>query len=90
MKSIIEIHLIFADNIVARFTDLIPAYEFLVGHYAYLRASGIGETMLLEEDVLVGVLSSGLSTDDETFLNRQVALHQELQIRSNADDKIIQ
>ena len=90
MKSIIEIHLIFADNIVARFTDLIPAYEYLIGHYACLKVSAIDATMLDVEDILVGVLSSGLSTDDETFLNRQVALHQELQIRSNADDKIIQ
>ena len=90
IKNNIEIHLIFGDNIVARFTDIMEAYEFLIGHYACLKSNGIGETMLLREDVLLGVLSSGLSTEDETFINRQVALHKELQSGSNTDDKIIQ
>ena len=89
IKSNIEIHFIFADNLVARFLDLADAYEFLVGHFAHLKTS---EPMLYipREDVLLGVLSSGLSTEDETFLNRQVALNIEFQTRSNTDDKIIQ
>jgi len=87
IKNNIEIHFIFADNLVARFLDLADAYEFLVGHFAHLKSS---ESMLSREDVLLGVLSSGLSTEDETFINRQVALNREFQTRSSTDDKIIQ
>ena len=87
-KSNIEIHLIFADNLVARFLNLADAYEFLVGHFAHLKSRPIAT--MASEDVLLGVLSSGLSTEDETFINRQVALNIEFQTRSSTDDKSIQ
>ena len=86
MKSAIEIHLIFSDNVVVRFTDMKSAYHFLCAHYSFV----YDNDNIDREDVLLGVLSSGLPTDDETFINRQVTLNQELQKWSNTDDKIIQ
>lgn len=86
MKSAIEIHLIFSDNIVVRFTNVQECYHFLCAHYSFV----FDKDNIGREDVLLGVLSSGLSTEDETFINRQVTLNQEFQLRSSTDDKIIQ
>ena len=86
LKSNIEIHLIFSDNIVLRFTTVLECYHYLCAHYSYLYENA----NIDREDVLLGVLSSGLSTEDETFINRQVTLNQEFQTRSSIDDKIIQ
>ena len=86
LKSNIEIHLIFSDNIVVRFTTVKECYHFLCSHFSFV----FDKDNIGREDVLLGVLSSGLSTEDETFINRQVTLNQEFQTRSSTDDKIIQ
>ena len=86
IKNNIEIHLIFSDNIVLRFTTVLECYHYLCAHYSFLYE----DNNITREDFLLGVLSSGLPTDDETFINRQVTLNQELQKWSNTDDKIIQ
>ena len=86
IKNNIEIHLIFSDNVVIRFTTVQECYHYLCAHYSFLYQ----DNNITREDVLLGVLSSGLSTEDETFINRQVTLNQEFQTRSSTDDKIIQ
>ena len=83
----IEIHLIFANNRVKRFTDVIECIAFLTSHLCWITDA---DTIIEKEDVLLNVLSSGLTTEDETHINSQVAFNQKYQIRSNTDAKIIQ
>jgi|18_taG_2_1085343.scaffolds.fasta_scaffold64545_1 hypothetical protein len=83
----IEIHLIFANNRVKSFTDVIDCIAFLTSHLCFLTDTN---TIIKKEDVLLNVLSSGLTTEDETHINSQVAFNQKYQIRSNTDAKIIQ
>lgn len=84
MKSNIEIHFVFADGIVKRCTSVKEAYEFLLGHYAFIHS----DEPLDKDDFILTVLSSGLSADDETFINRQVSFNKEAQL-GVCDDKII-
>ena len=83
----IEIHLIFANNCVARFTDVIKCLAYLTSHLCYITDPN---TIIEKEDVLLSVLSSGLTTEDETYINSQVAFNQKHQTRSNTDVKTIQ
>jgi len=83
----IEIHLIFANNRVKRFTNVIKCITYLTSHLCYITKSN---TIIEKQDVLLNVLSSGLTTEDETHINSQVAFNQKYQIRSNTDAKIIQ
>ena len=84
MKSNIEIHFVFADGIVKRCTSVREAYEFLMGHYAFIGS----DEPLGKDDYILTVLSSGLSAEDETFINRQVSFNKEAQL-GVSDDKII-
>lgn len=84
MKNTIEIHLIFANNSVARFTEIPDCLRFLISHLSFLNDP---DTVVGKDDVLLSVLSSGLSTEDETHINWQVNLNKGYQIRSKADDK---
>ena len=83
----IEIHLIFANNRVIRFTDVIECIAYLTSHLCYITET---DTIIGKEDVLLNVLSSGLTTEDETYINSQVAFNQKHQTRSNTDVKTIQ
>lgn len=83
-KQEIEIHLVFANNSVARFTDLVDALSFLTSHLCWVTNE---DTVITKSDVLLKVLSSGLTTEDETHINSQVKLNQAYQIRSKPDDK---
>ncbi len=88
MKSNIEIHFVFADGIVKRCTSVREAYEFLLGHYAFIQHMEEDNEPLGKDDYILTVLSSGLSADDETFINRQVSFNKEAQL-GVSDDKII-
>ena len=88
MKSNIQIHFVFNDGIVKPCSSVKEAHEFLLGHYSHcLTVQEHGQTVE-PDDFILTVLSSGLSADDETFINRQVSFNQEIQM-GVCDDKII-
>lgn len=87
MKSKVKIHLVFADQDVMEFDSVVQAYEFLSGHAIWLGLKTSND-IIGKDEVVLTVLSSGLSADDEAFINRQVSLNQEI-IMGVCDDKII-
>ena len=87
MKSKIKIHLVFADQDVIEFDSVVQAYEFLSSHAIWLGLKTSND-IIGKDEIVLTVLSSGLSADDEAFINRQVSLNKEI-ILGVCDDKII-
>tara|TARA_B100001964_G_scaffold173839_1_gene191502 strand:- start:755 stop:1018 length:264 start_codon:yes stop_codon:yes gene_type:complete len=86
MKLNIEIHLVFADNSVRIFEDPIECIAFLTAHLCYVSET---DTIVEKQDVLLRVLSSGLSAEDETYINQAVAFNRKYIIGEKPDDKTI-
>ena len=88
MKSKIQIHFVFNDGAVVPRSSVKEAHEFLLGHYSHCLTVHEHGQIVDTDDYILTVLSSGLSADDEAFINRQVSFNQEIQM-GVCDDKII-
>jgi len=85
IKQKITIDIILANNMVVRFSNLDDAMEFLLGHRFFWDDPN---QVINQDTVLLSILSSGLSTGDENYINRQFRINQSYQIRRRPDDTI--
>jgi|TARA_B100001146_G_C16049490_1_gene377189 hypothetical protein len=85
IRNKITIDIILANNLVVRFDNVDEVIEFLNQHRFFCTDT---EQVISQDNVLLSILSSGLSTEDENYINRQFKINQSYQNRSRPDATI--